>query len=97
MDHIKPESQMDYLFNLLALFLADLGAHLAFLDWVKIVVPGENIEGIFAQCRRDPVVKPEVDAYLRWLSLMLAESSRLDPAQAYREFMRRWTDLGKAN
>lgn len=97
MDQMKPESQRDYLLNLLRLFLADLGGHLAFLEWVKAVSKGEDVEGILSQCRRDPVVQPQVDAYLQWLSVALAESSQPDPAQGYREFLRRWTELGKAN
>jgi len=91
------QKQRDFLLSLVNLLLADLGANLAFLEWVKMVSQGENIEGILAQCRRDPVVQPKVDAYLQWLAVSLAQSAQLDPAQAYREFLRQWTDLGNAN
>jgi hypothetical protein len=91
------EKQNELLLSLVGLLLADLGAHLAFLDWVKMVSKGEDIEGILAQCRRDPVVQPQVDVYLQWLSARLAQSDQFDSGQAYREFLRRWTELGKAN
>ncbi len=94
---MKIEEQNEFLFNLLNLLLVDLGGDLAFLEWVKLVSRGEDVEGIQHQCRMDPVVKPQVDAYLRWLAARLAQSERLDPDQAYREFLRRWTELGKAN
>ena len=91
------EKQNEFLLSLLNLLLADLGAHIGFVEWVKMVVHEENIEGILAQCRVDPDVQPNVDAYLRWLGVKLIQSDQLDPAQAYREFLRRWTELGKAN
>jgi hypothetical protein len=91
------EKQNEFLLSLVSLLLADLGAHLGFLEWVKMVSRGENVEGILDQSRRDPVVRPAVDAYLQWLSVKLNQSDQLDPGQAYREFLRRWTDLGKAN
>lgn len=91
------EKQNEFLLSLLNLFLTDLGAHLGFLDWVKTVAKGQDIEGILEQCQRDPAVKPEVTAYLQWLAVLLAESSPLEPNQAYREFLRRWTELGTAN
>ena len=91
------QKQNEFLLNLVSLLLADLGAHLGFLEWVKMVSRGENVEGILAQSRLDPAVQPNVDAYLQWLAVKLTQSAQRDPAQAYREFLRRWTDLGKAN
>jgi hypothetical protein len=91
------EKQNEFLLSLVNLLLADLGANLAFLEWVKMVSRGEDVEGVLAQCRRDPVVQPAVDAYLQWLAAKLNQSAQLDPAQAYREFLRQWTELGKAN
>jgi hypothetical protein len=91
------EKQNEFLLKFVNLLLADLGANLAFLEWVKLVSKGENIEGILAQCSLDPVVQPAVDAYQQWLSVKLTESAQLDPSQAYREFLRQWTELGKAN
>jgi hypothetical protein len=91
------QKQNQFLLNLVNLLLADLGAHLAFLEWVKMVSRGEDVEGILAQSRRDPAVQPHVDAYLQWLSVKLSQSAQLDPAQAYREFLRQWTSLGEMN
>jgi hypothetical protein len=91
------EKQNEFLLSLVNLLLADLGAHLGFLEWVKMVSQGQDIEGVLAQCRRDPAVKPAVDAYLQWLAVSLAQSVQLDPGLAYREFLRQWTELGKAN
>ena len=91
------EKQNEFLLSLVSLLLADLGAHLGFLEWVKMVSQGQDIDGILAQCRRDPAIQPPVDAYRQWLVVKLSQSAPLDPAQAYREFLRQWTDLGKAN
>jgi hypothetical protein len=91
------QKQNEFLLSLVSLLLADLGGDLAFLEWVKMVSQGRDIDGVLAQCRRDPVVKPAVDAYLQWLAVQLAQSVQLDPGLAYREFLRQWTELGKAN
>jgi len=94
---IDVQKQNEFLLSLLNLLLADLGAHIGFFEWVKMVSQRENVEGILAQSRNDPAVQPAVDAYLLWLSVKLTESAQLDPAQAYREFLRQWTELGKMN
>jgi hypothetical protein len=91
------EKQNEFLLSLVSLLLADVGAHLGFLEWVKMVSKGENVEGVLAQCHRDPAVKPAVDVYLQWLAVQLAQSAPLAPDRAYREFLRQWTELGKAN
>lgn len=91
------EKQNEFLLSLASLLLADLGAHLAFFEWVKMVSQGENVEGVFDQSRHDPAIQPAVDAYRQWLAVTLSQSAQLEPDQAYREFLRRWTDLGKAN
>jgi len=95
--NMNVEKQNEFLLSLVSLLLADMGGDLAFLEWVKMVSQGQDIDGILAQCRRDPVVLPMVDAYRQWLAVSLAQSAQLDPGQAYREFLRQWTELGKAN
>lgn len=91
------EKQNEFLLSLVNLLLVDVGGNLAFLDWVKMVSSGEDVEGILDQCRCDPVVQPQVDAYLQWLTATLTQSGKLDPGQAYREFLRQWTELGSMN
>lgn len=91
------EKQKAFLLNFVIRLYSELGAHIAFLEWVKCLAPGEDIESILAQCRADPALKAYVDAFRKDLSAQLDESAGLDSDQAYREFLLRWIPTGKVN
>jgi hypothetical protein len=94
---MNAEKQNEFLLTLVRRLYLELGAHLGFLEWVKLVGKGEDIEEILAQCRFDPAVRPHVDAYMQSLSVELFESDQLDSDRAYREFLELWTSKRMPN
>jgi len=91
------ERQNKFLLSLVNRLFSDLGAHLSFVLWVKMLVPGEDIDGVRDQARVDPELKKYVDAFLQGLSVSLSESDQLDPDRVYREFLRQWTPQKNVN
>jgi hypothetical protein len=91
------EKQNEFLLSLVNRLFLDLGAHLSFVLWVKILVPSENIDGVRDQARLDSELKAYVDAYMQGLSTTLRESVQSDPDRVYREFLRQWTPQAKVN
>ena len=91
------KQQNEFLSNLVNRLFVDLGAHLSFVLWVKMMVPNEDIYGVRDQARIDPELRKYVDAFLQGLSVSLAESDQLDPDQVYREFLRQWTPQANVN
>lgn len=91
------EKQNEFLLSLLNRLYFELGAYVSFFEWVRLVSEGEDIDGILSQCRLDPALRSHVDATLLELSAKLTGTDELDPDQAYREFLERWTPKGKVN
>lgn len=93
------EKQNEFLLSLVTLLCSELCAHVAFQKWAKLLVEGEDVDvdGILAQCRRDPALQSHVDATLRDLSAKLYESAQSSPDQAFRQFLERWNPKGSVN
>jgi hypothetical protein len=91
------EKQNEFLLSLVNRLYVELGAYVSFLEWVKLLAEGEDIDGILAKCRRDPALQIHVDATLRDLSAKLIQSDQFEPDRAYREFLERWIPKGRVN
>jgi hypothetical protein len=91
------EKQNEFLLSLVDRLYLELGAYVAFLEWVKLLAEGEDVEAILTQCRLDSALRSHVDATLQNLSAKLIQSEQLAPDRAYREFLERWTPKGKPN
>lgn len=91
------EKQNEFLLSLVNRLFVDLGAHLSFVLWVKMLVPGEDIDGVRDQARIDPGLLAYVDAYMQGLAVSLSESDQLEPDRVYREFLRQWTPQANVN
>ena len=91
------EKQNEFLLSLVDRLLVDLGAHLSFVLWVKMVVPQEDIFGVRDQARVDPDLRKYVDEFVQGLSVSLTESAQLDVDRIYREFLRQWTPQANVN
>jgi hypothetical protein len=91
------QMRKDFLFHLMGRLFVDLGAHLSYGEWVKLIAAGEDLEGILAQCRLNPALKPQLDIYMQELAALAAASDKLDLDLAHRKFLEQWSPKGQIN